>query len=306
MFQISFIEHTDTCFNHYIVSNNTGTKVVIYPVLGASLQQFYVNDTPIINNITGTVEAPKLLNSSCSAVLFPFANRINKGQYKYQGTSYQLDCNETARGHAMHGLVYRQAFDLLDSKISEDTATIRFIYQQGNQVAGFPFPFKTILTYTLRKEGLSLEVTVENTGAQRFPFSLGWHPYFYSTNLEESILSMNSQEQIEVDETMIPTGIQANNFPNPLQLNQQEFDTGFILDTTKIQYKTPDYQLKMNLEQDMSKPYIQLYIPKHRQSIAIEPMTAATDCYNNGWGTRDLLPQKKYAALWDLEISTAR
>lgn len=304
MFQISFIEHADTHFNHYVVSNKTGTKAMIYPILGASLQQFYVNDKPIVNNIIGTGDTPKLLNSSCSAVLFPFANRINKGQYEYQGTSYQLDCNETARGHAMHGLVYRQAFDLLDSTMHEDAAIIRFVYQQDNQAAGFPFPFKIVLTYTLKKEGLSLEVVVENLGTQSFPFSLGWHPYFYSTNLEGSILFMNSQAQIETDETMIPIGIQANDFPNPLQLNQEKFDTGFILETSEIQYHTPDYQLKMNIEQDMNKPYVQLYIPNHRQSIAIEPMTAATDCYNNGWGTRELLPKKNYSAIWKIEVST--
>ena len=105
MFQISFIEHTDTSFNHYVVSNTKGTKAVIYPNLGASVQQFYVNEQPIINNIIGSLERPKLLNSSCAAVLFPFANRINKGQYNYQGIAYQLNCNETSRGHAMHGLV---------------------------------------------------------------------------------------------------------------------------------------------------------------------------------------------------------
>lgn len=302
MFKISFVEQVDASFNHYVVSNNSGTKAVIYPVLGASLQQFYVNETPIINNIIGTVAAPKLLNSSCSAVLFPFANRINKGQYNYEGTAYQLACNETSRGHAMHGLVYRQAFDFLDSTIKEDTATIRFVYEQDDQAAGFPFPFKTILTYTLRNEGLILEVAVENIGTKRFPFSLGWHPYFYSKNLEKSVLLMNSQEQIQTDKRMIPTGIQANNFPNPLPLDRQQFDTGFVLETPEIQYKTPDYDLKMTIDQEMDQPYVQLYIPKHRQSIAIEPMTAATDCYNNGWGTRELLPQKKYAARWSLEI----
>lgn len=304
MFQIAFIEQAEPSFNHYIVSNNTGTSAHIYPNLGASLQQFFVNEKPVINNIIGTTDVPKLLNSSCSAVLFPFANRINKGQYNYQGKSYQLKCNETARGHAMHGLVYRQAFDLLDSTINEEAATIRFVYQQDNQAMGFPFPFKTILTYTLKKEGLSLEVTVENTGSENFPFSLGWHPYFYSTNLEESILSMNSQERIETDKAMIPTGIQSHNFPNPLPLAQEEFDTGFILQTSEVAYKTPEYALKMQINQDMTKPYVQLYIPKHRQSIAIEPMTAATDCYNNGWGTRELLPQKSYAAIWKIEVST--
>jgi aldose 1-epimerase len=304
MFQIAFIEHKETYFSHYVISNNTGTKAVIYPALGASLQQLYVNEKPIINNIIGTPEAPKLLNSSCAAILFPFANRINKGQYKYQGTAYQLNCNETSRGHAMHGLVYRESFDLLDTRLDEEAATIRFVYEQDDQAAGFPFPFKIILTYTLKKEGLSLEVSVENVGTTSFPFSLGWHPYFYSKNLEESTLSMKSNKQIQTDGTMIPTGVEASDFPNPLLLNQKEFDTGFILESSEIHYKTPEYDLRMNIEQDMSKPYVQLYIPNHRQSIAIEPMTAATDCYNNDWGTRELLPQKSYSAIWKIEAST--
>jgi len=306
MFKVSFIEQSDPSFNHYVVSNNTGTKAVIYPKLGASLQQFYVNETPIINNIIGTVAAPQLLNSSCSAILFPFANRINKGQYNYQGISYQLACNETNRGHAMHGLVYRQAFEFLDSTIGEEAAILRFVYEQDDQAAGFPFPFKMILTYTLQKEELILEVAVENTGTKGFPFSLGWHPYFFSNNLEKSVLSMQSQAEIKTDETMIPTEIKANQFPNPLPLAGENFDTGFVLETPEVQYKTPDYELKMCIDQEMDQPYVQLYIPNHRQSIAIEPMTAATDCYNNGWGTRILLPQKKYAARWSVAIRTRR
>lgn len=304
MFQVDFIKHSDTQFDRYIVSNDLGTKAVIYPRLGASLQQLYVNEKTIINNIIGTTEAPQLLNSSCSAVLFPFANRINKGQYEYQGVSYQLECNETTRGHAMHGLVYRKAFDLLDSTTSKEAATIRFVYQQSQEVVGFPFLFQIVLTYTLKKEGLTLEVAVENTGTNSFPFSLGWHPYFYSTNLEESTLYMKSQQQVQTDETMIPIGIQSNDFPHPLRLNQEQFDTGFILEAPEVYYQTPDYQLRMNIDQGMNQPYVQLYTPSHRQSIAIEPMTAATDCYNNTWGTRELLPQKSYAAIWKIQANT--
>jgi len=306
MFQVSFIKHANARFNHYVVSNLVGTKAVIYPTLGASLQQFYVNKQPIINNIIrGTIETPKLLNSSCSAILFPFANRINKGQYQYQETLYQLECNETRRGHAMHGLVYRKSFDVLDFETNKEEGKIRFVYHQDDQTAGFPFPFKIVLMYILRNNSLSLEVTVENTGTNSFPFSLGWHPYFYSSNLEKSTLYMKSQQKIQTNETMIPTGIKTNNFPNPLILNAEEFDTGFILEQSEVEYKTPDYQLKMNIEQDMNKPYIQLYIPTHRKSIAIEPMTAATDCYNNDWGTRELLPQQTYSSIWKVEVKTA-
>ncbi|WMX15076.1 MULTISPECIES: aldose 1-epimerase [unclassified Aureispira] len=304
MFNLSFIEHPNTRFNHYVISNNTGTKAVIYPELGASLQQLYVNTKPVINNIIGTTNEPQLLNSSCSAVLFPFANRINRGQYEYQGEQYQLECNETARGHAMHGLIYQQCFDFLDAEVNEEGANISFVYHQDHRAVGFPFPFKTVLTYRLTGDSLRLEVDVENTGTRSFPFSLGWHPYFYSRDLDRSTIHMNSQQQIQTDETMIPIGINTASFPNPLLLEQEQFDTGFILEAPEIHYKTPDYQIRIYIEQDMTQPYVQLYTPAHRQSIAIEPMTAATDCYNNNWGTRELLPQETYRATWQIEANT--
>jgi aldose 1-epimerase len=45
-----------------------------------------------------------------------------------------------------------------------------------------------------------------------------------------------------------------------------------------------DTQKKMQLEiyPDKSYPYLQIYTPPHRQSIAIENLSAAPDAFNNG------------------------
>jgi len=301
MFNIAFSTNKDSNCTFCVISNENGTKAVIHPDLGASLQQLYFNDKVIINNIIEKDGQQQYLNSSCSAILFPFANRINDGQFSYKKQAYQLECNEHSRGHAIHGLVYRKPFEMATLSNTENEASVSFSYKYNGEDKGFPFPFNITLVYTLDEHSLGLEVKVENTGTTSFPFSLGWHPYFHSNNLEASILYMESEEKIIANKRMIPIKTNPALFPNPLVLKNQEFDDAFVLKNNTIGYKTPDYKINIKTEQDNTTQYIQLYIPSHRQSIAIEPMTAPADCYNNNIGTKELEPNQSYAISWIVE-----
>jgi aldose 1-epimerase len=301
MFNIAFSTNQNSNLTSCIISNENGTKAVLHPELGASLQQLYFNNKAIINNIIEKDGAQKYLNSSCSAVLFPFANRINDGQFSYKNHPYQLECNEPSRGHAIHGLVYRKPFEMATLSNSDNQASVSFSYAYNGEDKGFPFPFNITLIYTLNENSLHLEVRVKNTGTTSFPFSLGWHPYFYSNNLEESILYMESEQEVIANERMIPIKTTPKVFPNPLVLKNQEFDDAFVLKNNTIGYKTPDYKINIKTQQDNTTQYIQLYIPSHRQSIAIEPMTAPADCYNNNIGTKELKAKESYVIAWIVE-----
>ncbi len=47
----------------------------------------------------------------------------------------------------------------------------------ANARLGFPFDFTLRLTYRLDERGLALDGQVTNTGAEAFPYALGFHPY---------------------------------------------------------------------------------------------------------------------------------
>ena len=53
-----------------------------------------------------------------------------------------------------------------------------------------------------------------------------------------------------------------------------------------------DAALKLQVEimPDKSYPFLQVYIPDDRQSIALENLSAAPDCFNNGIGLQTLNP----------------
>ncbi|MCH2022238.1 MAG: aldose 1-epimerase [Saprospiraceae bacterium] len=301
MYNIAFQKQTNIKFNSCTISNSKGTKAVIHPMRGASLQQLYFKNKTIINNIINKEGNESYLNSSCSAILFPFANRIKDGKYSYKNNSYQLACNETSRGHAMHGLVYKNTFNIVNLTNTEDSASVSYCYKEIGTSKGFPFPYEITLTYILNDNCLKLYIEIKNIGIRSFPFSLGWHPYFYSKNLNQSELYMDSSTKIIADDRMIPIKTINSIFPNPLNLSNQEFDDGFILNQPTIGYKTPEYKINIKTELENARQYVQLYIPSHRQSIAIEPMTAAADCYNNGLGTKELQPGEHYKVSWVIE-----
>jgi aldose 1-epimerase len=302
MFNLTFIKGAEKKFDHYLIKSKEGTKVAIYPEYGASLMQLSLNNKTIINNINEKDGEVFFLNSSCSVILFPFANRIKDGKYHYNGVSFQLECNEKKLGHALHGLVNKSSFRLSEFYYDEKSATIIFTRSEKDNNEGFPFPFDIKLSYTLKSDSLQLNVGVTNTGRHSFPFSLGWHPYFYSSNLDLSKIEIDSEEKIINDDRMIPVKVVEDKFPNPLLLKEQEFDNSFILKNNTVAYHTPDHSINIRTEGDDSKQYIHLYIPSHRQSIAIEPMTAAADCFNNNIGTKELQAGKDYQIDWIVEL----
>ena len=117
-----------------------------------------------------------------------------------------------------------------------------------------------------------------------------------------SEIEIHSDEKIITDDRMIPVKVVQDKFPNPLTLKDQEFDNSFILKNNTVSYHTPDHSISIRTEGDDLKQYIHLYIPSHRQSIAIEPMTAAADCFNNNIGTKELQAGMDYEIDWIVEL----
>ena len=141
-----------------------------------------------------------------AAILFPFANRIAQGKYSFNNQDFQLPTNEKGRANAIHGLVYDKTFEIEDTQERENSVAISLVYKEQHTPAGFPFPYEIRLTYQLFADKLELKVNISNTGQQDLPFTLGWHPYFYSSELSKSKLKFNPEYQVLLDKNMLTKG----------------------------------------------------------------------------------------------------
>lgn len=241
----------------------------------------------------------KYKDSYASSILFPFANRIEKGQYSFKEKDYQLACNESGK-NALHGLVHNKQFQLIEKIENINFSSVTICFEEIEEREGFPFNYKIYITYTLSKNKIKIAVKIENTGTNSFPFTLGWHPYFVSKDLYHSSLSFKSNKKIEFDKNLITKGI-IKASAEEIKIQNKQLDDCFILNSNTIKFITPTYQIQ--IATDQIENYLQIYTPKNSSIIAIEPMTGISNSFNNKIGLQTLEPHNKYELKWNVNFS---
>lgn len=303
MYKITTTKNDNPLLNEVIISNEkTNLKSSIYPNLGASLQTLSSNGIDLIDGISNNEKGIELYrNNYNSSILFPAPNRISDGKYTFENNHYQLEINEIGLNNRLHGHVFNKSFSVSKIEESENSAAITFCYvDKGNEV-GFPFPYQFDITYTFSKNNLSLDFKVINTGKTAFPFGIGWHPYFNTKNLKDSILDFKGNLKYKINEKMIPISETDLTFKTPLKIENTFLDDCFIINEPKTSFKTKDYKIEIDFTSKTGKSYLQVYTPPTRDCIAIEPMTCAPDSFNNKNGLLILEPTKSY--FWQINLT---
>lgn len=239
-------------------------------------------------------------DSYASSILFPFASRIQEGKYTFKDKEYQLDCNEGGK-NALHGLVFDKKFEVVEKQENSNNCAVTVAYKEKKESKGFPFTYEIYVTYSLAEKGLDVSIKIKNTDTKPYPFTLGWHPYFNSENLETSTLNFKSDKQIAFDENLITKEVIAYNGNEVFEIKKQQLDDCFILNTNKIEFTTPAYQIEITT--DLADNYLQMYTPKGFSVIAIEPMTGVSNSFNNKIGLQVLRPNQSYSLNWNVKFN---
>lgn len=285
--------HSDTI---ELENANKASFAKIHLNLGASLQELTLNGHTVIEDLSPLSYS----NTYASSILFPFANRIKDGVYTFEGNQYQFDVNETGNNNALHGLVFNKTFKIKEQNSTDTFATVTLIYVEKNESKGFPYTYTIHLKYTLTDSGLDLKVLITNTDLKAFPFTLGWHPYFSSSDLFNSTLNFDSDTQLEFDERCITTGTKTIENESVFEIKDKKLDDCFILNSNQIQFNTPKYTLQISASS--KENFLQIYTPPKANFIAIEPTTGVSDSFNNNMGLQILEPDESHLVNWTLKL----
>lgn len=287
----------------------TGEHIAILPESGGLVLQIGLASKGTVYGLLETEPDEGRLfraESYHAAKLIPWPNRIRDGCYAFQGKKYQLPVNEPARNNALHGLLYTQQMEVVKSEAKADSAVLVLGYGFDGSDRGYPFKLEVMITYRLDAEGFSCTTRARNTGTGPLPFADGWHPYFtLGKSIDMLELELPATERFVVDEQMIPIGREEFAFDG--NLTGAKFDTGFILSGEgKTRLIDRAGNIAIVLWQDKSYPCLQVYTPESRKSIAIEPMSAATDAFNSGDGLLVLEPGREFHGSCGVRIDRAR
>lgn len=227
-------------------------------------------------------------------LLFPFNDRIPGARYEYRQKQYLLPINDPENGDAIHGFLYKTAMNTGAIKKSRYSIAAHFngILQA---TPGYPFRLKIWIQYILRKDSFEIKLKVKNMGKNSAPLSLGWHPYFRLPDFErvDSLsMKLSAEKYFETDENAIPTGKiirvdkTAMDFRSMKRIKNANIDHAFM--RTKGGAALSDGNYCLSLQASKVFAYFQVFIPEDRKSIAIEPVTAAPNAFNNKIGLINL------------------
>ncbi len=230
-------------------------------------------------------------------VLFPFPNRLKGGRYSWLDREYQFPINDPGTHNALHGFGWHLPMAVERLELSDQEASITCTHQYDGSRPYYPFPFSFSISFSLTGNGdFAMSMRFQNTGTEIMPAGLGWHPYFRLGNtLGEISLQLPGNKKIIIDEAMIPTGElhPDTRFSTRQPIGDTVLDNCFLLDPgqdTAI-LAGPAGRLIYRQESGAGKfPYLQVFTPPHRQSIALEPMSCNIDAFNNGQGLWTLAP----------------
>lgn len=276
------------------LSNNT--KAVISLHEGGRLQELQFDGVSVIKEQLDQ----KYEDTFASSILFPFVSRIKKGFYSFKNEEHQFECNEKGNKNAIHGLVYNKKFKLIKQESNTDSCSITLLYQEKEKLKSFPFLYNIYIKYILKENEITVFVNVSNTDEQSFPFTLGWHPYFTSTDLQDSFLHFKSSHKIQFDKNLITDKIIEFDKKMPFQIKNNHLDDCYILKNNSIKFSTPLYRI--SLDTNKNENYLQLYTPPYGGVIAIEPMTGISDSFNNKKGLQILKPSEDYEIKWNISF----
>jgi aldose 1-epimerase len=240
-------------------------------------------------------------------LLHPWANRLGAMLYRAAGKEVLLD-KVTSIGHddkglPMHGIPWpRLAWQVMDE---DDSALIaRLNWTSDERLAVFAFPHRVEMKIALGLDTLSVETTLLADESSAVPVSFGYHPYFRLPGLPraEWQVHLPAMSQLLLDERSIPTGKEASVPAFDAKLGDRAFDDGFALLDPHAFFSVESNRRRITVEFVEGYRYAQVFAPRDKNYIAIEPMTAPANALVSGRGLRLVEPGGLFRATFRVHV----
>ncbi len=274
---------------------SNGTKVEIY-AFGALLNEFTVTHNQTAINVIYGFQSPANASEHITplfqgAKLSPFVCRLKEGHYTFENEKYRVEKYYQNR-EAIHGLIYDGVYTVKEKGTDNDSAFVTLSFDYDKTDPGYPFFYRVDVTYRLQSNNrLTIKTHIFNLSRTSIPISDGWHPYFtFGKQVNDLQLSMNTSHIVEFDARLLPTGnfLPYTDFVSPKAIENTEFDHCFVVNEAlagaACTLSDPQTGLQVSIYPEKSYPFLQVFIPGHRNCIAIENLSSLPDAFNNAVG----------------------
>jgi aldose 1-epimerase len=267
------------------LSISTGSSTVLVNTLGAHAASVTLKGEDVIKP-----SADGNQTHGGIAVLIPYAGRVKRGRYTFEGRRYALPT--AAEGHAIHGF----AKDVDWRVVEEGRGSVKLRCLAHGQ--GYPGRLEVTIAYMVGQRDLSTDCAVKNTGENDCPLVVGFHPFVLARDWH---LSTGGRAfRYELKDRYFPTGRRAP-FSFADADPRQSYDDCFrVAGELRIESEGRSFVIARR-----GMPYIVMYNGKYAEgrSVAIEPYTGLPDAFNNGIGLKTLAPGETFTCGYTIALS---
>jgi aldose 1-epimerase len=214
----------------YTLTSSSGMKVVIL-TYGGIIQQVWVPDqrhhmanvtlgfaklggdasdpNDAVDSYVGSNNGPYF-----GALIGRYGNRIAKGQFSLNGTTYQLDLNNGP--NSLHGGFVgfdKKVWDVVKADVTGDGPELELSLDSPDGDSGYPADLSVDVTYTLTsKNQIKIDYSAKNNDSKLSTVvNLTNHAYWNlagegTSTIYDHVLTLYAHNYTPVDVTLIPTG----------------------------------------------------------------------------------------------------
>jgi len=224
-------------------------------------------------------------------LLFP-VNRIEGGEFEFEGRRYVFHINEPKTNCHLHGELHKTPFQL--KSLSESRIVCSFSATEERPYLSFPHAFDVELEYELKGEGLFQRVTVTNHSRENMPLFLGFHTTFNTLFLESSrpeniraCVGISEEYERLLGVNYLPTGKKPPFDEVSLALSRGEYRP--MRSKTSRHYRAAGNMsltdigagLRLVYENDERYAFRLIYNGGEDGYICLEPQTCLANCQNS-------------------------
>jgi aldose 1-epimerase len=210
--------------------------------------------------------------------LVPWSNRITGGGFEHEANFHPIRPNRNDDPYPIHGDGWLQAWETAEQ--GEDRARLSL---ESHRFDGNPYDYASTQTFTLRPDGLDIELSVTHLGQGTLPYGLALHPYFVR-NQRTRLLSRATGVWLS-GEDPIPTA-HTGEFPptwdysTPAPLDGPLIDNCFTGWDGRAVIEYPDRGLTLTMTMADCNGYSLMYRPPELPFFCLEPITHPIDAFH--------------------------
>ena len=248
-------------------------SMTLRPELGASMTRLTWRDRDILRPAPADATHPL---ETGSFPLVPYANRIDRGAFRFAGREISLPATSGFEPHTLHGVGWLRPWSVL--KTDRDFVDLALTAEASED---WPWAWTASHRLKLDDDGLEATLSITNNDQTPMPAGLGLHPYFAAEN--RTIVTLGAEEVWLTDPTDIPrersTPSAVVDWAAGVSLANAPFvDNAYTGWSGRAGIEHRDHVVELTASTNAS--WLQVYAPGSGGFVCIEPVTHRPDAHN--------------------------